>query len=189
MYDALLALNTARIGGSIRRACRRLGFEKPVVVNALHPTIGRGLLGKLDEQATVYYAYDEIGAETWSKAHGAPAEREFLRKADAVVVSSAGLLEAKKPLNPACFLVENGVDTSRWGRDAAKSVADLLLELEQSESTLTIENDDVLRCLRVAKMRIQRPDSDQCLVEAKQILPGGRERQLGRVPGKQTAGR
>lgn len=116
VYDALLAFNTARIAGSIRRACRRLGFEKPVVVNALHPTIGRGLLGKLDERATVYYAYDEISAETWSKAHGVPAEREFLRKADAVVVSSAGLLEAKKSLNSACFLVENGVDFDLFHR-------------------------------------------------------------------------
>lgn len=116
VYDALLAFNLARIRRSIRRACRRLGFEKPVVVNALHPTVGLGLLGQLGERATVYYCYDEISAETWSKAHGVPREREFLRQADAVVVSSAGLLERKKPLNPRCFLVENGVDFDLFHR-------------------------------------------------------------------------
>ena len=110
VYETLLAFNTARIGRSIRRATRRLGFENPLVVNALHPTVGVGLLGKLGERATVYYAYDEISAETWSKAHGVPCERELLRRADAVVVSSAGLLERKSALNPRCFLVGNGVD-------------------------------------------------------------------------------
>lgn len=116
VYETLLAFNTARIGRSILRASRRLGFEKPVVVNALHPTVGLGLLGKLGERATVYYAYDEISAETWSKAHGLPFEREMLRRADAVVVSSAGLLERKSAVNPRCFLVENGVDFDLFHR-------------------------------------------------------------------------
>jgi glycosyltransferase involved in cell wall biosynthesis len=122
LYDALLRFNTARIRRSIRRAMRRLDFSSPVVINALHPTLGLGLLGTLGERATVYYCFDEIRAETWSRTHGEPAEQALLRRADAVVVSSAGLLDRKRTWNPRCFLVENGVDFAlfhrAWPREA-----------------------------------------------------------------------
>ncbi len=114
LYDALLRWNTARIRRSIRAAMKTLGFGSPVVINAFHPTVGLGLVGGLGERATVYYAYDEIRAETWSRRHGEPYERDLLRRADAVVVSSAGLLERKSALNPRCFLIENGVDFNRF---------------------------------------------------------------------------
>jgi len=52
----------------------------------------------------------EISAAKWCKAHGARLESEYLKKVDGVVVTSKGLYQSKSAINPACFLVQNGVD-------------------------------------------------------------------------------
>ena len=65
------------------------------------------------------------------------------------------------------WLSTHGQHLSAWGAGAAKGGDDLLTELKQGESTLSIEFGVVTRCLRVAKLRITRPGSDQYLIEAK----------------------
>lgn len=112
LYDRLLAWNTRRILNSTRRAMKRLNFTAPVVINALHPTIGIGLVGRLAEKALIYYCYDAIQAETWSATHGVMAEEQLLRQADAVVTTSRSLFDMKRVTQPNCYLVENGVDIS-----------------------------------------------------------------------------
>jgi glycosyltransferase involved in cell wall biosynthesis len=110
LYSVLLRWNTHRIKKSIRKAMRRLGIESPIVMNALHPTVGNGLVGKLSEKALVYYCYDAIEAETWSRQHGQTAELNLLKRADAVVTTSKGLYASKRQIQPNCYLVENGVN-------------------------------------------------------------------------------
>ncbi|AUD05752.1 teichuronic acid biosynthesis glycosyltransferase tuaH [Spirosoma pollinicola] len=116
LYNALLRWNTHRITKSTRRAMQRLGFKTPIVLNALHPTVGIGMAGKLSEKALVYYCYDAIEAETWSRAHGQVAEEQLLQQADAVITSSNSLYTSKRRLQPNCFLVENGVDIPLFRR-------------------------------------------------------------------------
>lgn len=48
-------------------------------------------------------------------------------------------------------LTSSQIDTSRWGSGLAKSVADLLLELEREESTLLVEKGRVKRITRPGK--------------------------------------
>ena len=80
------------------------------------------------------------------------------------------------PSNLSDYLSEHGIDISGWGVGAAKRVADLQHELEQSESTLAVEEGRLLRCLRVVKLRMHRPGSSEYLREAKQTMADGRER-------------
>ena len=73
-------------------------------------------------------------------------------------------------------LSDEGVDVSAWGSGSAKRVSDLLHEIQKKESELVKEDGRLIRCLRVAKLRIQRPDSTEYLRETKQIMPDGRVR-------------
>ena len=82
------------------------------------------------------------------------------------------------------YLSKHNLYTGEWGRGQAKAAEDLLSELNNAESTLVLgEDGSVLRCLRVVRMRLQRPESDNFLIEAKTILMDGRELAHGRMPG------
>lgn len=116
LYDALLRWNTRQVLRNTRRAMRQLGFERPIVLNALHPTLGLGLAGRLGERALVYHCYDAIEAETWSRGHGPVAEAEFMRRADAVVTTSTALANDKRTVQPRCYVVENGADSRHFGQ-------------------------------------------------------------------------
>ncbi|QMW05838.1 glycosyltransferase [Spirosoma foliorum] len=109
-YDRVQRLNGWIIQRSIRRAMKKLDFSEPVVVNAFNPFLGNYLLGKLNEQRTVYYCYDEISECAWASNHGLRVERQFLGKVDGVVTTSIGLEQSKLPWTKQCFLVQNGVD-------------------------------------------------------------------------------
>lgn len=109
-YDYIQKINASTVRKSILKASRELGFNHPVVVNAFNPFLGNFLLGKLNESKTIYYCYDEIGACAWTEAHGAYSENKYIRRVDAAIVTSKGLLETKSKLCTSCFLVENGVD-------------------------------------------------------------------------------
>lgn len=110
LYSMLLQWNTSRIRKSIRKTMKRLDIHSPIVMNALHPTVGNGLVGKLSEKALIYYCYDAIEAETWSRQHGQTAELALLKQVDAVVTTSKGLYASKRQIQPRCYLVENGVN-------------------------------------------------------------------------------
>ncbi|GAB4045381.1 glycosyltransferase [Spirosoma litoris] len=110
MYDWFQKLNSWLIRPSIQKATKRLKFANVTVINAFNPFYGNYLLGKLGEQHTVYYCYDEISECAWARNHGARVEREFLRKVDATITSSVGLLASKKQFTKQSFLVQNGVD-------------------------------------------------------------------------------
>ena len=82
------------------------------------------------------------------------------------------------------WLAEHHTSTSEWGQETTKDVVDLLQELAHGDSTLVVEDGRAVRCLRVAKMRIQRPGASEYLIEAKQTLTNGKERYLGDMPGE-----
>jgi len=110
LHDSINRLNSVFIKKSICRALKILDMEAPVVVNAFNPGFGVHLAGKLGEQRLLYYCYDEIGAAAWANRHGSRLEQAFLKKCDAVIVSSEGLLQKQKGRHDSVFLVKNGVD-------------------------------------------------------------------------------
>jgi glycosyltransferase involved in cell wall biosynthesis len=109
-YDRVQSVNARWLAGYIRAAAAQLGFEKPIVVNALNPFFGPALVNRLGERHRVYYCYDEIAASLWAPDHGTRLESRYLRQVSATVVSSEGLYRTKAPRTRRCVRIENGVD-------------------------------------------------------------------------------
>ena len=139
LYDALNRLNARFfILPVIRKAMRTLGMtDAPVVVNAFNPSYGVHLAGRLGEARLVYYCYDEIGAASWAKNHGARLEKQFAALADAVIFTSSGLLAKKKALNKASYLVKNGVDFTQFCQPTPPSLKHPIFD-ELSKKTTPI---------------------------------------------------
>lgn len=120
LHDAVNRLNSVFIKKSICRALQILDMQAPVVVNAFNPGFGVHLAGKLGEQRLVYYCYDEISAAAWANRHGARLEQAFLKKCDAVIVSSEGLLQKQQRRHESVFVVKNGVDFDLFSAEISK---------------------------------------------------------------------
>ncbi len=118
LYDRMNALNMPKIKRAILQAMKQLKMEKPIVINAFNPFLGRHLRGKLNEKLLLYYCYDEIGAAEWTKNHGARLEAQFAPRTDGIITSSSTLYERKKSLNNNCFVVKNGVNFSLFSKKA-----------------------------------------------------------------------
>lgn len=110
VFDTMNHINAYFMRKIIQRAQLELNMETPSVVNAFNPFFGVHLAGQLGENQLIYYCYDEIGAATWAKQHGARLEKHFLKMVDKVVVTSQGLFNKKSKQHPNCHLVKNGVD-------------------------------------------------------------------------------
>lgn len=110
LFRFFLRFNNFIVRLSIRRSMKKIGFKNPIVVNAFNPFLGLFNIGKFNESCHVYYCYDEINQAKWMKKHGGGIEKDFVKNADAVIVSSQSLLEKMQTLNTASYLVENGVD-------------------------------------------------------------------------------
>lgn len=110
VFDTMNHINAYFMKKIIQRAQLELNMKTPAVVNAFNPFFGVHLAGQLGESQLIYYCYDEIGAATWAKQHGARLENHFLKMVDRVVVTSQGLFNKKSKQHPNCHLVKNGVD-------------------------------------------------------------------------------
>lgn len=117
-HRRLLQTNGNIVRKSILKAMKGLGMKNPLVICAFNPFLGLPLLNQLNELGTIYYSYDEISACNWTKNHGKQLEEEYIKKVDAVIVSSDGLLKSKSFLNNNCYLVKNGVDFAIFNRTA-----------------------------------------------------------------------
>lgn len=121
-YDRVQSINARWLVGSIRAASQKLGFQKPIVVNALNPFFGPSLVNRLGERHRIYYCYDEISASRWAPDHGARLESRYLRQVSATVVSSEGLYRTKAPRTRRCVRVENGVDFEAFAQGFVPAV-------------------------------------------------------------------
>jgi len=107
------ALNRRFLAWSVRRACRRLGFKNPITWSFL-PTSGE-VVGSLDEKLIVYHCVDEFSEFTGTDKNAILGmERDLLRKANQVLVSSGPLYETKKLHNPRTSMVTHGVDMDHF---------------------------------------------------------------------------
>ncbi len=98
---------------SLRRVCRQLGFERPLLWT-FYPASGN-VVGSLGEETIVYHCVDEYSEFTGTDKEAIlRLERELMEKCDYVIVSSERLYETKKPYNKNTFLVTHGVDTAHF---------------------------------------------------------------------------
>ena len=106
-------INRLLLSWSLRRACRKLGFQKPITWTFVPSSAG--VAGSLGERLVIYHCVDEYSQFTGTdKAAILQMERELMEKADMVVVSSTRLYETKCRYNPNTFLVTHGVDVAHF---------------------------------------------------------------------------
>jgi glycosyltransferase involved in cell wall biosynthesis len=106
---ALRALNRRFLGFQVRRAMRRLGFQRAINW-VFNPAAGL-IAGELGEDSIIYHCVDEYTAFSGVATRSlAEIEESLLQKADAVFVSADRLLQSKGAVNPRTFLVRHGVD-------------------------------------------------------------------------------
>ena len=99
----------------VRRAARRLGFDRPALW--VNPHWAGHVAGRMGESAVVYDVTDDWTAMTQSPAVVERVRRQdadLCGKADAVIVCSGGLAELKRPMNRNVHLVPNGVDADHY---------------------------------------------------------------------------
>lgn len=89
-----------------------------------------------------------------------------------------GLFEGKGVEDLAVWLAIHGMDVTTFGEGVAKSVAELLDEIQNGESTLQVVDGRPLRIVRVLNLLVCN-SKGEVLVEEKQVRPDGTVRQRG----------
>lgn len=122
--------NQSLLAWNVRYACRRLGFESPILWSFLPTTAD--VVGCLGEKAVIYGCVDDYSEfEGADKRAIVEFEHRLVRSADAVIVSSGPLLEDRVGINPDTHLVEHGVELEVFRRAChddtvpAEAIADL----------------------------------------------------------------
>jgi len=107
------AVNRRFMAWHLRRTCRRLGFSQPVTWSFIPSSAD--LAGTIGERMVIYHCVDEFSEFTGTHKRAIRwLERRLMQRADAVIVSSAPLLEAKRRYNPNTFLVTHGVEVEHF---------------------------------------------------------------------------
>jgi glycosyltransferase involved in cell wall biosynthesis len=106
-------VNRRLLRWSLRRACRKLGFQRPITWTFVPSSAD--VAGTLGERLVIYHCVDEFSKFTGTDETAIlEMERELMEKADMVVVSSSRLYETKRRYNPNTFLVTHGVDVAHF---------------------------------------------------------------------------
>ncbi len=104
---AMQRVNRELLKYQVWRAMNRLGFRR--VVNWVFNPTASVVAGGLGEELVVYYCVDEFTAFSGIPAQLVELERQLIRKADLVIVSSEKLWQTKSVDNPRTTLVRHGV--------------------------------------------------------------------------------
>lgn len=111
LYNLLLKFNGWLLRTAVNRALRRLHMQQDLIhIVGFNPILGNETGKRFNEKLLLYHCYDEIGEAVWMKKHGAAAEKQFMKLADATIVTSQGLLEKKSAMGGKVFLVRNAAD-------------------------------------------------------------------------------
>ena len=106
-------VNKQWLSWSVRRVSKQLGFRDPITWTFLPSTAG--VAGSLGERMVIYHCVDEFSEFTGTDKRALlDMERQLLRRADLVVVSSQPLFETKRIHNPNTSLVTHGVDVEHF---------------------------------------------------------------------------
>jgi glycosyltransferase involved in cell wall biosynthesis len=104
---AMQKVNRELLKLQVWRAMNRLGFRR--VVNWVFNPTAAVVAGALGEDLVVYYCVDEFTAFAGIPPQLVALERQLIRKADLVIVSSEKLRQTKSVDNPHTTLVRHGV--------------------------------------------------------------------------------
>jgi glycosyltransferase involved in cell wall biosynthesis len=108
-------LNKIILGWSIKRACKTVGFENPVLWIIL-PHYS-SLVDTVRRKGVVYYVVDEYSSMPDVDADRIrEMERHVLDHADVVFTISEELTRAKSQVNPNTYFSNHGVDTAHFNR-------------------------------------------------------------------------
>jgi glycosyltransferase involved in cell wall biosynthesis len=114
-------VNRRLLAWSLRRACRKLGFQKPITWTFVPSSAD--VAGSLGERLLIYHCVDEFSKFTGTdEAAIGGMEQGLMEKADMVVVSSTRLYETKQRYNPNTFLVTHGVDVAHFRKACLPAV-------------------------------------------------------------------
>jgi glycosyltransferase involved in cell wall biosynthesis len=115
-------VNRRLLRWSLRRACRKLAFQKPITWTFVPSSAD--VAGSLGERFVIYHCVDEFSKFTGTdEAAILEMERSLMEKADMVVVSSSRLYETKHRYNPNTFLVTHGVDVAHFRNACLPTIA------------------------------------------------------------------
>ena len=159
------AVNRRLLRATIRRAARRIGMGPFQVWTFLPNTVD--YVTDLDPTLLVYYCVDD-----WAHASGydgpqlAALERRLCARADVVFATSAGLVEAKRTINPNTHLVPHGVDHARFARALAPAtpVAPEIAALPGPVIGVVGLLDDRIDVALLARLAMRHPDWSLVLV-------------------------
>jgi glycosyltransferase involved in cell wall biosynthesis len=108
-------LNRYLLRLQVKRAMRRLGFQRPI--NWVFNPAAAVIAGAFDEDLLIYQCVDEYTAFSGvSSRFLAELEEQLLRKSDLVIVSADLLYQSKASFNPNTFIVRHGVDYNHFVR-------------------------------------------------------------------------
>ena len=114
-YRAVRRLNKMLLARSINRACRKVGFERPILWIILPHYAS--LVDTIRRKGTVYYVVDEYAAmPDVDPERIREMERLVLERADVVFTISEELTERKSQMNRNTYFSPHGVDTSHFNR-------------------------------------------------------------------------
>lgn len=106
-------INRKALRWSIQRACRKLGFSRPITWSFVPASAE--VAGSLGESAVVYHCVDEnTGFTGTDKEAIRSLEQQLMEKSDCVFVSSDVLLNTKRRHNNNTFLITHGVDVPHF---------------------------------------------------------------------------
>jgi glycosyltransferase involved in cell wall biosynthesis len=115
-------INRRLLAWDLRRACRNLGFQKPITWSFVPSSAD--VAGSLGERLVVYHCVDEYSEFTGTnKTAILDMERRLMERADLVVVSSSRLYETKLRHNRNTFLVTHGVDVAHFRKACLEETA------------------------------------------------------------------
>lgn len=114
-YAAVRQFNRAFVLAGLRWMMWREGIKRPVAWFVV-PHLGF-LVGRLGEQASVYYCVDDFASYPGLDPKSVRAlDEELTRKVDVVFVTSETLVGPKQGLNPNTFASPHGVDVGHFSR-------------------------------------------------------------------------
>lgn len=130
LYSTLLKFNGWLLRRVVKKALRQLRMQEELInFTSFNPGMGVMTGRKFNEKTLIYHCYDEIkGAASWLSRHGLRLEAQFMKMADAVIVTSQGLYESKKDGCKQCYIVKNAVKVGLFKKgyksepDTAKTI-------------------------------------------------------------------